>query len=33
MDRQGLVRFKHTGPLTPEVLKTQIEPLLRQLRG
>lgn len=33
MDRHGVVRFKHTGPLTPEVLKTQIEPLLRQLRG
>lgn len=33
MDRHGIVRFKHIGPLTPEVLRTQIEPLLRQLRG
>jgi cytochrome c biogenesis protein CcmG, thiol:disulfide interchange protein DsbE len=33
IDRQGLVRFKHVGPLTPEVLQKHIEPLVRQLNG
>lgn len=33
IDRQGVIRFKQIGPLTPEVLKTQIEPLVRQLNG
>ena len=33
VDQQGVIRFKHIGPLTPEVLRTQIEPLLRQLHG
>jgi cytochrome c biogenesis protein CcmG/thiol:disulfide interchange protein DsbE len=32
IDREGLVRFKHTGPLTPEVVRTRIEPLLESLR-
>jgi hypothetical protein len=27
------VRFKHIGPVTPEVLRTQIEPLVRKLNG
>jgi len=27
------VRLKHTGPLTPDVLQTKIEPLIRQLNG
>lgn len=31
VDRQGLIRFKHIGPLTPEVIEQQIEPLVRQL--
>jgi cytochrome c biogenesis protein CcmG, thiol:disulfide interchange protein DsbE len=31
MDKQGVVRFKHIGPLTPEVIRTRIEPLVRQL--
>lgn len=31
IDRQGVVRFKHVGALTPDVLRTRIEPLLRQL--
>jgi cytochrome c biogenesis protein CcmG/thiol:disulfide interchange protein DsbE len=31
IDRQGLVRYKHVGPLTPEVLRDEIEPLLKQL--
>lgn len=33
IDRQGVIRFKQIGPLTQEVLKTQIEPLVRQLNG
>jgi len=33
VDRSGVIRMKHTGPLTPEVLREQIEPLLRSLNG
>jgi cytochrome c biogenesis protein CcmG, thiol:disulfide interchange protein DsbE len=33
VDRQGIIRFKHTGPLTPEVLRTRIEPLIKELHG
>ena len=33
IDRQGVVRFKHTGPLTPEVLRKRIEPLLKELHA
>lgn len=31
VDRQGIIRFKHIGPLTPEVIEKEIEPLVRQL--
>lgn len=31
VDQLGIVRFKHVGPVTPEVLRDKIEPLLRQL--
>jgi cytochrome c biogenesis protein CcmG, thiol:disulfide interchange protein DsbE len=33
IDRAGVVRLKHIGPLTPEVIQTKIEPLVRQLNG
>ena len=33
IDRQGVVRFKHIGPLTPEVLRDRIEPLLVSLQA
>ncbi len=33
IDKQGVVRFKHIGPLTPEVLRERIEPLLKQLNA
>lgn len=33
IDKQGVIRFKQTGPVTPEVIRTRIEPLLRQLNG
>ncbi|HJV68099.1 DsbE family thiol:disulfide interchange protein [Ideonella sp.] len=31
IDRQGVVRYKHIGPLTPEVLRDKVEPLLKRL--
>jgi cytochrome c biogenesis protein CcmG, thiol:disulfide interchange protein DsbE len=31
IDRQGIIRYKHIGPITPAVLRDKIEPLLRQL--
>ncbi len=33
IDQQGVIRFKHIGPLTPDVVKDKLEPLLRQLNG
>jgi cytochrome c biogenesis protein CcmG/thiol:disulfide interchange protein DsbE len=33
IDRQGVIRFKQIGPLTPEVIRTKIEPLVRKLNG
>ena len=33
IDQKGVIRFKQIGPLTPEILRTRIEPLLRQLHG
>jgi cytochrome c biogenesis protein CcmG/thiol:disulfide interchange protein DsbE len=33
IDRAGVVRYKHVGPITPAVLRDKIEPLLRQLNG
>ena len=33
IDREGMVRFKHTGALTPEVLEQQVLPLVRSLRA
>ncbi|MDE2370011.1 MAG: DsbE family thiol:disulfide interchange protein [Burkholderiales bacterium] len=33
IDRQGIVRLKHIGPLTPEVISKDIEPLVRKLNG
>jgi len=33
IDRQGVVRFKHTGPLTPDVIRSKIEPLLKDLNA
>ncbi len=31
IDAQGLIRLKHKGALTPDVMRTQIEPLLAKL--
>lgn len=32
VDKQGVVRYKHVGPLHGEVLKNEILPLIKQLR-
>lgn len=33
VDKQGTVRFKHIGPLTPEVLEKKLTPLLKELNA
>ncbi len=33
IDKQGVVRFKHVGPLTPQVLHERIEPLIKELNA
>ncbi|MFM8800560.1 MAG: DsbE family thiol:disulfide interchange protein, partial [Tagaea sp.] len=32
VDRTGTIRFKHVGPITPEILDRQILPLVERLR-
>lgn len=31
IDRAGVIRYKHIGPITPQVLREKIEPLLKEL--
>ena len=33
IDRQGIVRYKQTGPLSREILERELLPLIRQLQG
>jgi len=33
IDKQGVIRFKQIGPVTPEVLRDKVLPLLRTLNG
>ena len=33
IEKQGVIRFKHIGPLTPEVLRDRVLPLVRSLNG
>jgi len=33
IDRQGLIRYKHIGPVTAEVAEKKIAPLVRELNG
>ena len=33
IDAKGVVRLKHTGPLTPDVVRQRIEPLLKELNA
>ncbi len=33
IDKQGVIRHKHTGPVSPQALKETILPLVRELKG
>ena len=33
IDAKGIVRMKHVGPITPQVLREKIEPMLKKLGG
>jgi cytochrome c biogenesis protein CcmG, thiol:disulfide interchange protein DsbE len=33
VDREGVIRFKHIGALTPDIMRTRVEPLLKKLNG
>jgi len=33
IDKQGIVRYKHVGPLNPDVLRDKIAPLLKELNA
>jgi hypothetical protein len=33
IDKRGVIRFKHIGPLTPEIVQMRIQPLLKDLDG
>jgi len=33
IDKEGVIRFKRIGPVTPQVLESQILPLIRKLQG
>jgi cytochrome c biogenesis protein CcmG/thiol:disulfide interchange protein DsbE len=33
IDRKGVIRYKRIGPITPEILKEKIEPLLKELNA
>jgi len=33
IDKQGVIRYKHTGPVTPQALRETILPLVRELKG
>jgi cytochrome c biogenesis protein CcmG/thiol:disulfide interchange protein DsbE len=33
IDKRGVIRMKHIGPLTPEVIQTRIAPLVKELNG
>jgi cytochrome c biogenesis protein CcmG/thiol:disulfide interchange protein DsbE len=33
IDKQGVIRFKHVGPVTPEIVRTRILPLLKELNA
>jgi cytochrome c biogenesis protein CcmG/thiol:disulfide interchange protein DsbE len=33
IDRQGIVRYKFIGPLTPDAIRDKLEPLLRRLNA
>lgn len=33
VDASGIIRYKHTGPLTPQVIRHEIIPIIRELRS
>ena len=33
IDKQGVIRFKHVGPMTPEVIEQKVMPLVRKLQS
>ena len=33
VDKQGVIRYKHIGPVTPESIQAKILPLIRKLQG
>jgi len=33
VDKQGTIRFKHVGPVTPELLQGRLLPLVKELQG
>jgi len=33
IDKQGIVRFKHVGPLNPGVIRDKLEPLIKELNA
>jgi len=33
IDQQGVIRYKHIGPLTTDIVQKKIEPLVRELNG
>ena len=33
IDKQGVIRYKHIGPLTPDIAQKKLRPLLKELSG
>ncbi len=33
LDRKGVIRYKHIGPITPEILRNELLPLIRKLES
>ena len=33
IDKAGVIRLKHIGPLTPDVIRERIEPMLKKLNA
>jgi cytochrome c biogenesis protein CcmG/thiol:disulfide interchange protein DsbE len=33
IDRKGVIRYKHIGPLTADVVQNKLQPLVKELSG
>ena len=33
IDRKGVIRYKHIGPLTPEIAQKKLQPLVKELNA